>query len=152
MSGNIFKFEMGDTKFEAEYIGRYDFLYLYNMKLKRFPFVCTINGKSCAFINIELLSEQGFSLEEIKAILWHEVGHQISTKQEKLQGLDKEFDADNYAISKCSSQVLISALQKSIQMINNIGSEKGKKGIPDIQKRIEEIQKIIEKEEMEEEK
>lgn len=152
MDKKIVKFEMGNNKFEAEYIGRYDFLYLYNMKLKRFPFVCTINGKSCAFINIELLSEQNFSLEEIKAILWHEVGHQISTKQEILKGLDKEFDADNYAISKCSSQILISALRKSIQMINNIGSDKGKKGIPEIQKRIEAIQKITEKEEIEEEK
>ena len=37
-------------------------------------------------------------------------------------------------------------------MINSIGSEKGKKGIPEIQKRIEEIQRITKKEEMEEEK
>lgn len=47
----------------------------------------------------------------------------------------------------------MAALQKSIQMINKIESEKGKKEIPNIEKRIEAIQKTKTNEvEMEEEK
>lgn len=138
------RLKKGNVEFEAEYIGRYDFLYLYNMKLISFPFVGTISNKSCAFINVELLNKHGFSLEEMKAILWHEVGHQISRKQEVLEGIEKEFDADNYAISKCDAQTVISALQKSIKMINEIGNEKSKKkGIKEIESRIEQINRNI---------
>ena len=86
-----------------------------------------------------MLNKYGLTKEEVTAILYHEIGHTISKKQEKLLGIECEFDADEYAISKIGKESLISALEKTKIIIKEESNKKP--NLEDIENRIKNANK-----------
>ncbi len=134
-------FELGEKSIESTYFGRFDFLYCFDTKFKMLPKVTTIDKSSIVIMNLELLNKYDFSVDEVNAILYHEVGHIISVNQGKLEGMDLELDADEYAVLKSSQKNVISSLEKTKNVIvNESTNEKVKNdGLEALKKRIENI-------------
>ena len=93
--GDTIVFDINGTEVKCTYVGRFDFLYLFNTQFKTLPKVTRVQNHSIAIVNQELLSQYGITNEEVKAILYHEVGHMISLDQARLSGIDAEYDAVN---------------------------------------------------------
>ena len=147
--GDKIKFNIKNSELVGEYFGRYDFLYCFNTTFKMLPGVAIVDKKSVAIINKDLLEKYGFTIEEVQAILEHEIGHIISTKQKNLTGLESEMDADEYAVSKKGADIVIRALEKTkiIQNCEASSKEKRDEAINKINQRIKRIkEKNIEKE------
>lgn len=134
-------FEIGEKKIDTIYWGRFDFLYCFNTNFKMLPKVTTVDNESIVIINFELLNKYNFLVDDVKAILYHEVGHIISVKQKDLNGIDLEFDADEYSVSMIGKNSVISALNKTKNLIVNEANSKKTKntGIEELKKRIEKV-------------
>lgn len=135
-----FEYIKDDVKKEmpSSYIGKFDFAHLFDTKVLTLPIIYEYNKNPVIIINLELLNEYEFDQEEVKAILHHEIGHIISRKQKELEGIDLEFDADDYAVSKTNSKCVISALTKTENIVLD-KSSKTNKSIEDIKQRINKI-------------
>lgn len=135
--GDTIVFDINGTEVKCTYVGRFDFLYLFNTQFKTLPKVARVQNHSIAIVNQELLSQYGITNEEAKAILYHEVGHMISPNQARLSGIDAECDADDYAISRIGKEVVLSALEKTKRIFEGEASseEKRQKGLEEIEKR-----------------
>ena len=135
--GDTIVFDINGTEVKCTYVGRFDFLYLFNTQFKTLPKVTRVQNHSIAIVNQELLSQYGITNEEVKAILYHEVGHMISLDQARLSGIDEEYDADDYAISKVGKEAVLSALEKTKRIFEGEASseEKRQKGLEEIEKR-----------------
>ena len=135
--GDTIVFDINGTEVKCTYVGRFDFLYLFNTQFKTLPKVTRVQNHSIAIVNQELLSQYGITNEEAKAILYHEVGHMISPNQARLSEIDAECDADDYAISRIGEEVVLSALEKTKRILEGEASseEKKQKGLEEIEKR-----------------
>lgn len=135
--GDTIVFDINGTEVKCTYVGRFDFLYLFNTQFKTLPKVTRVQNHSIAIVNQELLSQYSITNEEAKAILYHEVGHMISPNQARLSGIDAECDADDYAISRIGKEVVLSALEKTKSIFEGEASseEKRQKGLEEIEKR-----------------
>lgn len=149
--GEKVRFEIGEEILDSIYVGKFDFLYCFETKIKTLPKVTTLNEKtkeavSIVIANFEMLKAYGLSDDEIKAILYHEEGHILSVGQRNKNGIELEYDADNYALSFVGTNTLISALEKTKEIV--INESKNKQKIPDrilnLEKRIQEV-KVKEK-------
>lgn len=135
--GDTISFNINGAEVECTYIGRFDFLYLFNTQFKTLPKVGKVQNHSIAIVNQEILNKYGITKEEAEAILHHEVGHMISPNQARLSGIDAEYDADDYAISKVGRETVLSALEKTKKIFENEASSEEKKriGLEEIEKR-----------------
>ena len=144
-AGKKVKFLLDEKVLDCIYFGKFDFLYCFDTAATILPQVTVLNegtksATSIVIINFNLLQSYGLSLDEIKAILYHEEGHILSTGQQTKTGLDLEFEADDYAISFIGASTLISALKKTKNIIINEATDKEK-----ISEKLENLSKRIEK-------
>lgn len=144
-SGKKVNFSLDGKILNCTYFGKFDFLYCFDTSVKILPQVTVLNKRtksatSIVLINFNLLQSYGLSLDEIKAILYHEEGHILSTGQQTKAGLDLEFDADDYALPFVGASTLISALKKTKNIIINESTDK--ETIPE---KLENLAKRIEK-------
>ena len=135
--GDTISVDINGVEVECTYVGRFDFLYLFNTQFKTLPKVARVQNHSIAIVNQDLLNKYGMTKEEARAILYHEVGHMISPNQARLDGIDAECDADDYAISKEGKKTVLSALEKTKRIVEGEASseEKKKKALAEIEKR-----------------
>ncbi len=135
--GDVISFNINGIELRCTYVGRFDFLYLFDTDFKTLPKVTKVQNHSIAIANFNLLSRYGMNKEEIRAILYHEVGHMISTNQDKLDGIAAEYDADDYAISIVGKGAVLSALEKTKQIFEfeSSSEEKKRRGIAELEKR-----------------
>lgn len=134
--GDAIAFDIG-KKIDCKYVGRFDFAYLFDTKYKMLPITCVYNQSTLIIINLDLLKEYNFSKDEVISVLTHEIGHQISRKKVEFNKIELEYDADNYSISKCGKDSLLSALNKTKKLIEK--ETNNKDSIKNIEKRINNI-------------
>lgn len=141
--GESVRFELGNKNIDANFYGKFDFLYCFDTNVIMLPVVCSPEtGISIVIANFALLQKYGLTNDEIKAILYHEEGHMLSTGQKDKIGLDVEFDADEYALTFVNHATLTSALEKTKEVIVNESTNKEKipEKLENVNKRIEHIQ------------
>lgn len=152
--GTKVSFSLGETVFNTIYFGKFDFLHCFDTLAKTLPKVTVLNkgtpnATSIVIANFKLLQDYGLSIDEIRAILYHEEGHILSTGQKDKTGLDLEFDADDYAISFLGASIVISALEKTKNIIIGESKEEIPRKIETLEKRINKIRTIDKKDNIE---